>query len=245
MMQVIFACFAFLRYNECNGYKDRQKQLQRNEFCRKGNFGKRQMKIGCAILAGGKSSRMGRDKALLEWNGTSFIEKIEGELSMFEERLIARGANADPGGSGWTVIADRYPDRGPLAGIHAALSCCSSDALFIAACDMPLIEREQVKKFCEIMLHEGREYDAVIAAGPDGRVHPLFGIYRKTAVPWMEEQLESGNNRIMAVLEKLKVCYVRMDGEDGARVTANINTRQDYDELKKHNGLLRDRQEVQ
>ena len=82
------------------------------------------MKIGCIILAGGKSSRMGGDKALLEYEGKYFIEKIAEELSFFEEKIIARGNNSsltEITDSKWQVIPDIYLDHGPMGGMHAHL----------------------------------------------------------------------------------------------------------------------------
>ena len=66
------------------------------------------MKTGCIILAGGKSSRMGTDKALLNYNGQKFIEKIADELSFFEEKIIARGNNSTLGElekASWKIVA--------------------------------------------------------------------------------------------------------------------------------------------
>ncbi len=199
------------------------------------------MKIGCVILAGGKSSRMGTDKALLEYDGRYFIEQIADELSRFEERIIARGSN--PGILGdiervWKVIPDLYPEHGPLGGLHAALSACESDALFVATCDMPLMGCELARKLCAAMqdTDDGGNrvdaYDVVISVGSDGKVHPLCGVYRKSAIPVLEEQIASDRNRVMEALKKLRVNYVTIDSPALARQLANINTLEDYEKLK-------------
>ena len=122
------------------------------------------MKTGCVILAGGKSSRMGKDKALLEFDGTNFIEKIAGELSFFEEKLIARGNNSSVTRlqkESWKIIPDIYPEHGPMGGIHAALKECEAEQLFCVSCDMPFITGELAKWLCSRM-EDG--IDAVIAA---------------------------------------------------------------------------------
>lgn len=204
------------------------------------------MNIGCGILAGGKSSRMGIDKALLELNGKKFIEQISEELAWFEEKIIAHGNNRELSDTNWTVISDIYPNHGPIGGIHAVLSVCKSDALFITTCDMPLIQSSLVHKLCDIMCESekvskavdavtsvGIKYDAVIAVEEDGKVHPLCGIYRKSALPILEEQILSGRNKMMAVLEKLNVKYVTIDSSIGAQQLLNINTPQDYEKLNK------------
>ena len=199
------------------------------------------MKIGCAILAGGKSSRMGTDKALLEYDGKQFIEQIAEELSRFDERIIARGNNCGFNGDlerEWTVIPDLYPDHGPIGGLHAALSACESEALFVVTCDMPLIERDLVQELCEIMQEtdSGEErvdaYDVVISVGEGGKIHPLCGVYRKSVLPVLEEQIISDQNRVMAALKKLRVKYVTIDSSARARQLANINTPEDYEKLR-------------
>ena len=98
------------------------------------------LKIGCVILAGGKSSRMGEDKALLKYEGKFFVEKIAEELYFFEEKIVARGNNPELEDfvkkNFWKVIPDEYENHGPLGGLHAALEKCDSDALFVVTCDI-------------------------------------------------------------------------------------------------------------
>jgi molybdopterin-guanine dinucleotide biosynthesis protein A len=200
------------------------------------------MNIGCAILAGGKSSRMGRDKALLEYDGKQFIQQITEELSQFEERIIARGTNRGFSAeieAAWTVIPDLYPDHGPIGGLHAALSACRSDALFVVTCDMPLIESELVRELCAWMQETDVDkkrvdaYDVVISVGEGGKIHPLCGVYRKSVLPVLEEQILSDRNRVMAALKQLRVKYVTVDSPARARQLANINTPEDYHNLMK------------
>ena len=204
------------------------------------------MNVGCVILAGGKSSRMGTDKALLEYDGKQFIEQIAKELSSFEERIIARGSNSrfsDLIEEEWTVIPDIYPDHGPIGGLHAALSACKSDALFVVTCDMPLFSRQLAERLCaEMQNGEDSEtnsdgeyvdaYDVIISVGDSGKIHPLCGVYRKSALSVLEEQIVSERNRVMEALRKLRVKYVTIDSPDQVRQLANINTPEEYETLK-------------
>ena len=187
------------------------------------------MKIGCVILAGGKSSRMGEDKALLEYEGKYFIEKIAEELDFFEERIIARGNNSaltEIADSGWNVIADIYPDHGPMGGLHAALKECRSEALFVVTCDMPLITRELVEQISSTM----EMHDAVIAVSSDGKYHPLCGVYKKELYKSMEEYLIEDNNRMMAVLKNLNTKYFQLD-DVSSKQLANVNTKEEYGQI--------------
>ena len=188
------------------------------------------MKIGCVILAGGKSSRMGEDKALLEYEGKYFIEKIAEELSFFEEKIVARGNNSsltEITDSKWQVIPDIYLDHGPMGGMHAALKTCESDAMFVVTCDMPLITGHLVRQICEAF---DQQYDALIVVTSDGKYHPLCGIYRKELYESMEEYLKQDNNRMMAVLKKYSVKYLEL-GEEETKQLTNVNTREEYRQI--------------
>lgn len=182
------------------------------------------MKIGCAVLAGGKSSRMGTDKALLELDGKNFITKLCDELDCFEEKIIARGNRSDIKDISWKIISDLYPERGPIGGLHAVLSACSSDAMFCVSCDMPLLQISLAKELCGYM-REG--IDAVIAVTEDGRKHPLCGVYRKSVLPVLEEQILEGNNRMMAALQQMRVEYVTIHSQNSQQLK-NINTPEEY-----------------
>lgn len=202
------------------------------------------MKTGCIILAGGKSSRMGTDKALLNYNGQKFIEIIADELSFFEEKIIARGNNSILGRlekDSWKIVADEYPEHGPIGGLHAALKNCESDAMFVVTCDMPLMTGNLARKIygemcgcVETAKHDelGGTLDAVIAVSNDGKYHPLCGVYRKELYQLMEEYILQDNNRVMAVLKNCRVKYVNLNEEESKQL-ANVNTRDEYEKLGK------------
>ena len=191
------------------------------------------MKTGCVILAGGKSSRMGEDKALLTYEGKIFVEKIAEELNFFEEKMIARGNNPVPGDfvkkDSWEVVPDEYENHGPLGGLHAALKKCRSDAMFVVTCDIPLISKRLVKKICDIFEQEDKN-DAIVVITGDGKIHPLCGIYRKELHTCMEKSLLQNNNRMMSILEQIKVKYIELDDLDSIYLN-NINTRVEYQNL--------------
>lgn len=197
------------------------------------------MKIGCIILAGGKSSRMGEDKALLEYEGKYFIEKIAEELSFFEEKIIARGNNSvltEITDSSWKVIPDIYPDHGPMGGLHAALKECRSDAMLVVTCDMPLITKELAKQICDEMYEQQRilddNIDTLIIVTDDGKYHPLCGVYKKELYQSMEELLRENNNRMMSVLKNHCTKYMNLDNKTSKQL-ANVNTKEDYRQIHK------------
>lgn len=189
------------------------------------------MNIGCVILAGGKSTRMGRDKANLEFQGQTFIKKLAQELDFFEEKMIARGPNEGFEGMDWTIIPDLHEECGPIGGLHSALKNCKSEALFCLPCDIPLME---TSLFHWLVPFLEEKYDAVVCMTPDGKRHPLSGIYWKSSAAVLEEQISNGDNRMMSALDKLKVKYVVVDSKSKEDQLFNVNTPQDYRRLKEY-----------
>lgn len=186
------------------------------------------MNIGCAILAGGKSSRMGTDKALLEIYGKNFLSHLTDRLSFFDEKIVARGNNCETENGPWTTIPDLYPDHGPIGGLHAALFACRSDALLFVTCDMPLFEPSLAQLLCDEM--NERPCDAVISVTSDGRIHPLCGVYRRSILPVLESRILSGQNQMMKLLDKLHVTYLSLPLSMEIQVL-NINTPKEYQNL--------------
>lgn len=95
------------------------------------------------IVAGGRSSRMGQDKALLRLGGVTVLERIAAVLGQVTKRVIA--VTRDPEQYrelGLEMTADLYPGLGPLSGIHAGLSASNTEWGIVVACDMPLVQPE-------------------------------------------------------------------------------------------------------
>ena len=185
------------------------------------------MKLGCVILAGGKSSRMGQDKAFLTWKGESFIERLTKEMDFFEEKMIAHGNRREIADTSWSVVKDIYPDRGPIGGLHTALTNCKSDALFCVTCDVPLVQRSLVSFLYQYM---DETTDAIIPIAEDGKVHPLCAIYRKKTSSAFLKKIEEGNNRIMSAFEHMNVKYVSLNAKQSKQLY-NINTKEEYQRL--------------
>ena len=192
------------------------------------------MKIGAVILAGGKNTRMGQDKANLVLNGQTFLSRIRGELTGFEEVLLSVGKGQCRGNpEGLREVPDLYPDSGPMGGLHAALRACESDALLAVSCDMPLFRGDAAAWLCGWLTGE---YDAVAAVSRDGRVHPLCAVYRKSTARVFETCLLTGDCRLRSALEKLRVCRVSLaDGGFSDAVMTNVNTSEEYARLLREN----------
>ena len=203
----------------------------------------------CAvILAGGKSSRMGRDKASLMLGNETFLQRIAAVLDAcgFREKYVSLGSGTAekteiniPGR--WTVIRDRFRDCGPLGGIHAALSLCRAEWALFVSCDTPLYRRE----FADLLISKIPGTDTepghsvgtqlLVPVTPDGRWHMTCALWRKSLLPEVEAQLKSGNHRLRGVCFKdgelsPGTVLVPLEGERAAfaEMLENINTEEDY-----------------
>ncbi len=182
-----------------------------------------------AILAGGKSSRMGRDKALLDLDGAPFIEHITNTLKTVFERVIIISDHAKqyeflklP------IYKDRYKDCGPLAGIQTALTEADSNAVFISSCDIPFLS----PTFIHYVIARERHNDVTLVLGGNS-LEPLCGLYKKSCLPVIEKQLQQGRYSVRACLKKLhtRILSQPLDTQHNhVHPLMNINIPRDYEQ---------------
>lgn len=178
------------------------------------------------ILAGGGSSRMGTDKALLSLGDRTFIGSIAGMLgTLFADVMIISDHAERYGFLGLPVQEDIRKDAGPLGGIHSALSSMKTHYAFIIACDLPLVSQGA----CLRILSAQPRDDVVVARNGD-RIQPLFGVYSKDVLPEAEDRLGRGENSVMNFLERLRVTVVDFQSPSQIR---NINTPEEYAVIQK------------
>lgn len=186
------------------------------------------MKISAGILAGGKSSRMGKNKALLTINQRRFIDKIADELGSFSEVLISAADKGDYEDMGLEVVYDGHRDIGPIEGIYRILSAAKEEYVFICAADMPFITKELVQYMTEFVCSD---YDCYVMED-DEHIHPLCGIYSKRMLDKVCACIESGDYRLMRLLDSVRTKYIKLEYTSfDKRVVKNINTRAQYREL--------------
>jgi molybdopterin-guanine dinucleotide biosynthesis protein A len=137
--------------------------------------------------------------------------------------------------NGFIPTRDIYPDCGPMAGLHAALTDCLSDALLVVTCDVPLFKRELGEYLVECLTPE---YDAVLAVARDGRIHPYCGVYKKTTAALLEQHLATGQCCMWDVFDKMRVHHAILTNTPYPDCClANINTPQEYAALQQQANL--------
>ena len=168
------------------------------------------------VLAGGKSTRMGQDKALLMLNGKSFILHIAEALQTLFEEVIVSANTRDYDFLGLPVVKDVYKICGPLGGIHAALGSVKTPYIFIAPCDTPLL----VPAMVEMLLTEAKP-DVITLASTVDRLQPLVGVYPVSCHSGLDEFLASGQRKVKDFLAAIPYRPVGLDA--WAERLLNIN----------------------
>lgn len=147
------------------------------------------------ILAGGKSSRMGADKAFLKFGDETFLERARKTLQKACENRVKVVLNQNQTHfieklpPALSYIFDQFENRGALGGIHAALKDCQTDFAVILACDMPFVTSEAVQKLADIA-PASEEFAAIVPVQPDGKLQPLCAVYRAAkCLPEIEKLL--------------------------------------------------------
>ncbi|MGN6032907.1 MAG: molybdenum cofactor guanylyltransferase [Thermomicrobiales bacterium] len=163
--------------------------------------------LTAAILVGGLSRRMGRDKATLTLapDGPTVLETIVRTVATVAEEilLVDAGRRAiDLPSPALRHVIDVFPDAGPLGGIHAALASATHDHVLVVACDMPFLNADLLR----VMASLPRDYDALVPLL--GQPQPLHAIYARTALPLVESSLRARRFRVTGWFSRANVRLV-------------------------------------
>lgn len=175
------------------------------------------------ILAGGRSRRMGRDKALLPMDSGDMLSRAVAFWRSMENIrgvIVSVGEDAHFASlpEGTLPVSDVYPGGGPMAGLHAAFAKTDAEVLYVSAVDMPFLQKDA--------LLPPPKGDAAVYV-KDGHPEPLFGVYRRSALPAMESALAAGQNKMTALLNGLDTEYTPLPPEF-SRAVSNLNTHDSY-----------------
>ncbi len=174
------------------------------------------------VLAGGKSRRMGRDKALLRRDGVSQLEYLAALLGECVDEVFvsARHDQADdPERSRFALVLDRYRDIGPLAGILSALEEYPQADWLVAACDLPNIDRATLDYL--LRHRDSQRPFTAFQSAHDGLPEPLCAIYRAGSDALLREFVEAGVVCPRKILIRSETCLLE---QPNPRALDNINT---------------------
>lgn len=184
--------------------------------------------VSAFVLAGGQSSRMGRDKAFLELDGQVLIRRML-ELA----RAVAPGTrivgNVEKFRAYAEVVDDEFPGCGPLAGIQAALRASEEELNLIVAVDMPFVAVE----FLQYLVQQAAASDALVTVPrAEGRWQPLCAVYRRAFADIAEQSLREGKYKIDPLFRRVKVLSIEepelRERGFSPEMFRNLNTPEDW-----------------
>jgi molybdopterin-guanine dinucleotide biosynthesis protein A len=184
-----------------------------------------------AILAGGQARRFGgRDKSALVVEGRTILERQIDELTTLTTDILIVGGR-EPSRGPARIVPDTIAGRGPLGGLHAALTESAGDATIVIACDMPYV----AASFLRHLLSLTRDADAVVPRTERG-YHPLCAAYTRACLAPATARLADGRLKLTDLFEDLRLRVVTTNEIDAfgdhRRLLANVNTPVEYDGLE-------------
>jgi molybdopterin-guanine dinucleotide biosynthesis protein A len=179
--------------------------------------------MSASVLAGGKSRRMGTNKALLGWRGKNFLETILQTLSIFRDVFVSTAREDQYESVPCRKVPDLYPGVGPIGGIYSSLMAGADEYLFVTACDTPFLSANLIVSICRA----AKGFQCCVPMERNGYLHPLCGVYHRSMIPIFREQTERGQYKITLAYEFASVKYFPLSPEQAAELR-NFNTRAEY-----------------
>ncbi|MGB5846803.1 MAG: molybdenum cofactor guanylyltransferase, partial [Anaerolineales bacterium] len=184
-----------------------------------------------AIQAGGESRRMGQDKALLPFLGTTLVERVISRVApLGDELLITTNNPQEYLDFKFPLFRDLLPRKGALGGLFTALSVARFPIVIVVACDMPFVNADILAQAIEKL--QANDVDVVIPQTEKG-YEPFHAVYRReTCLSAVQSALQSGEKRLISWFPKVKVTPItesELDQYDPQRIAfRNLNTREDF-----------------
>lgn len=177
------------------------------------------------ILAGGKSRRMGTDKAFLLVREEPLLKRMISLVEPFCNEITISGQNSDYKSFNVNMIPDVFSGCGPISGLYSSLKHSSFDWNLIVSVDVPFVNEELIR----FLISNAVECECVIPEHHAG-IEPLVGMYNKNILPVIERMIKIGDYKLMNLLSKLNTRYVDCNNliRKNPRLFFNVNRPQDY-----------------
>lgn len=186
--------------------------------------------LPCVIFAGGKSSRMGRNKALLPFGDAPTLAEFQfNRLSPLFESAYLSVKDPDPFPQKLPIIADAQKEEtyAPTAGFVAAFCTLAAERIFVLSVDTPFVGPDIVSR---LLKADNAHVDAVVARTHTG-IHPLCGIYHRRLLPLFETMTVSGKHKLVDLLHNSNTVFVDFENESDF---ANLNYPEEYEAAVMH-----------
>ena len=178
-------------------------------------------KVAAVILAGGKSTRMGRDKAFLNWSGKSFLKHIIDQVESLNIPIYLSGQQEKLMEFDLPVIEDLIPDQGPVTALASCFDKVKADQILVLSCDVPQIKSTELKRLFAVHKADVTMFSC------NGQQLPLVAVYSLSSFDKFIEAHQKGERRLFNVINKMKVKSIIYKGE-----LQNVNSPQDLELIR-------------
>ncbi|MFZ3100700.1 MAG: molybdenum cofactor guanylyltransferase [Desulfitobacteriaceae bacterium] len=184
-------------------------------------------------MAGGKNSRMQKNKAFLELGGRSLVERsLEVLQNIFAEVLISSNQPELFESYGVRIFPDLIRDKGPLGGLYTGLTTAVHEVSFFVACDMPFLQENVIRYLAQYV----NEFDVVVPQEEVG-LHPLHAFYRRSCLPFIEDNLQAQRLKVSDFYSHCQVRYVKFSElapfGNLSKIFCKINTPEEWADIQK------------
>lgn len=199
------------------------------------------------VLCGGLSTRMGKDKGSMDYNGKPMIVHVLESLKQVTDEIVLVLRNEKQfqiykdllsnfdilENTKFKLLIDTIKDKGPLGGIYTGIKAINSDKAMVVPCDSPFISKELVSQLFEIS-GKFTEFDSFVPVWSDGNIEPLHSIYPTYSHEIIKDLLRNDQRSIKALIKRLNVKYVEIEGFALSKKSfINLNSPQDISKLNK------------
>jgi molybdenum cofactor guanylyltransferase len=170
------------------------------------------LEVGCIVLAGGKSTRLGRNKVAETIGNKSLLERVVSGLSALNSDIIIVTARESSlprlnQYSRLKYVEDIYPGKGTIGGIYTGLSTSCNFLNLVVACDMPFIKLDLVR----YMINQAESYEVVIPRTNNQILEPLHAIYSRNCLAPLEFLIQQGRLSVLELYPMVRVRYIEED----------------------------------
>lgn len=161
------------------------------------------MQITGIVLAGGKSTRFGKDKALVQVNGKSLLENAVDICSEFCSTILISSNQRVHQVSEFKIVPDEFPGCGPIGGIYSGLKHSETAWNLVLSVDAPVVEKEFIRYLISMINNS----EAVVPVSINGK-EPLIALYKKSGLPEIKKRIQDKNYKMHDLLNNLEVKYI-------------------------------------
>lgn len=173
------------------------------------------------VLAGGKSSRMGQDKALMMLGDKMIIQRVLDTVSSVFDEVYISGNRFHYSIFSKGIIEDNVVQKGPMGGIYSALEYCKED-LFVCSCDMPFISSELIRKIIRERID-----DRISVMNYNDKIYPVLGVYPYSVMEAFRNSISNNHLRMISLLEEQSAYYIQSENNLEDQLL-NINTPENF-----------------